>query len=110
MLLKLKLVWFRLGFRVSFGLKDLHQLKKYKGLIMERRALKDMLYGGIEEMLQNNRYYYHSSIGPNYSHFTDEGKKNLTEFLDMIAFEMKKCREAEDEQRSRDLVMKELTQ
>jgi hypothetical protein len=109
MLLRLKLVWFRLGFRVSFGLKDLQQLKKCKGLIMERRALKDMLYGGIEEMIQNNRYYYHSSIGSNYSHFTDEGKKNLAEFLDMVAFEMKKCRDAEDEQRSRELVIKELT-
>ena len=76
---------------------------------MERRALKDMLYGGIEEMIQNNRYYYHSSIGSNYSHFTDEGKKNLAEFLDMVAFEMKKCRDAEDEQRSRELVIKELT-
>jgi len=75
---------------------------------MERKALKELMYGGIEEMLQNNRYYYHSSIGANYSHFTDEGKKNLTEFLDMIAFEMKKCRDEEDEQRSRDLVMKEL--
>ena len=76
---------------------------------MERQALKELMYGGIEELLRNSRYYYHSSIGNNYSHFTDEGKRNLIEFLDMIAFEMKKCRDAEDEQRSRELVIKELT-
>jgi hypothetical protein len=76
---------------------------------MERQALKDMIYGSIEELLQDNRYYYHSSIGAGYSHFTDAGKQNLTELLDMVAFEMKKCRDAEDEKRSRDLVMKELT-
>jgi hypothetical protein len=76
---------------------------------MERQALKELMYGGIEELLKNSRYYYHSSIGPGYSHFTDEGKKNLAEFLDIVAHEMKKCRDAEDEQRSRELVIKELT-
>ena len=76
---------------------------------MERQALKELMYGGIEELLRNSRYYYHSSIGPGYSHFTDEGKRNLDEFLDIVAFEMKKCRDAEDEHRSRELVIKELT-
>jgi hypothetical protein len=108
-LFRIKLMCFRFGFRVSFGYDDVRLLKKFKGIIMERRALKDMIYGSIEEMLQNNRYYYHSSIGSHYSHFTEEGKKNLGEFLDIIAFEMRKCRDLEDEQRSKDLVMKELT-
>lgn len=75
---------------------------------MDRKALKDLMYGSIDEMLQNSRFYYHSSVGANYSHFTEEGKKNLTEFFDIIAFEMRKCRDAEDVQRSKDLVMKEL--
>jgi hypothetical protein len=108
LLLRIKLICFQLGFSVSFGLKDLQWAKNCKGLIMERKALKELMYGSIDEMLQNSRYYYHSSVGANYSHFTEEGKKNLAEFFDMMAFEMKKCRDAEDEQRSRDLVMKEL--
>jgi hypothetical protein len=102
------MVRFRLGFRVSFGLEDLRQLRKYKGIIMERAALKELMYGAIEEMMKNSKYYYHSSIGANYSHWTDTGKENLHEFLEMISYEVAKTRIAEDEQRSRDLVMKEL--
>ena len=79
LLLRIKMVRFRLGFRVSFGLEDLRQLRKYKGIIMERAALKDLMYGAIEEMMKNSKYYYHSSIGANYSHWTDVGKENLHE-------------------------------
>ena len=107
-LFRLKLVWFRLGFRVSFGLRDVRLLKTFKGLIMERAALKELMYGAIEEMMKNSKYYYHSSIGANYSHWTDAGKENLHEFLNLISHEVAKARAAEDEQRSKDLVMKEL--
>lgn len=75
---------------------------------MERRALKEIMYGSIEELMQNSRYYYYSSIGAQFSHWTDDGKKALAEYMDMISFEMRKCREEEDNQRSKDLVMKEL--
>jgi len=108
LLLRIKMERFRLGFRVSFGLEDLRQLRKYKGLYMERAALKELMYGAIEEMMKNSKYYYHSSIGSNYSHWTDTGKENLHEFLEMISHEVAKARAAEDEQRSKDLVMKEL--
>ena len=53
-------------------------------------------------------YYYHSSIGASYGHWTDTGKENLQEFLEIISHEVAKARAAEDEKRSRDLVMKEL--
>jgi hypothetical protein len=82
--------------------------KKCKGLIMERGALKELMYGSIEELMQNSRYYYYSSIGPQYSHWTEEGKQVLSEYMDSMAFHIKKCRDDEDVQRSRDLVMKEL--
>jgi hypothetical protein len=75
---------------------------------MNRAALKDLVYGGIEEMSQNSRLYYNSSIGSNYNHWTDLGKENVVEFLNMVAGEMYKCRQIEDEQRSRDMVLKEL--
>ena len=75
---------------------------------MNRAALKDLMYGGIEELTQNSRFYYSSSIGSNYNHWTDLGKENLFDFMSMIAAEMYKCRQQEDEQRGRDMVMKEL--
>lgn len=75
---------------------------------MDRPALKEMMYGAMEEMLQNNRFYYHSSIGSNYSHFTEEGKANMAEFLELMAHEMKKCREKELDTRAKNIVMQEL--
>ena len=108
LLLRIKIICFQLGFSVSFGLKDLHWAKNCKGLIMERRALKDMMYGSIEELMQNSRYYYYSSIGPQYSHWTEEGKRALGEYMDIMAFQIKKCHDDEDVQRSKDIVIKEL--
>ena len=75
---------------------------------MNRAALKDLMYGGIEEMTQNPRLSYNSSIGQEYCHWTDEGHKNIVEFMTYIASEMAKCRKLEDEQRSKDMVLKEL--
>ena len=53
LLLKIKMDRFRLGFHVSFVLEDLRRLRKYKGVIMERAALKELMYGAIEEMMKN---------------------------------------------------------
>lgn len=75
---------------------------------MNRQALKDLLYGGIEEMTQNPRLYYQSSVGKEYSHWTDTGKENLSEFMNYMAQEMAKCRQIEDDQRAKDMVLKEL--
>jgi len=60
---------------------------------MQKGAIKDLVYGGVEEILHNRNYYYHSPVGRDYSHFTEEGKIALTEFMNLMAF---KIREAED--------------
>lgn len=75
---------------------------------MNRAALKDLLYGGIEEMTQNPRFFYRSSVGKEYCHWTDAGKENVTEFMNYMAQEMAKCREVEDDQRAKEMVLKEL--
>ena len=75
---------------------------------MNRSALKDLMYGGIEEMTQNPRLFYSSSIGKEYSHWTEAGKENLSEFMNFMAQEMAKCREAEDDNRAKEMVLKEL--
>ena len=75
---------------------------------MNRQALKDLLYGGIEEMTQNPRLFYRSSVGKEYSHWTEAGKDNMTEFMNYMAQEMSKCREIEDDNRAREMVLKEL--
>ena len=51
---------------------------------MRKLAVKDQLYGGIIEMMNNREYFYKSTIGKNheYSHWTDEGKEALMEFVE----------------------------
>ncbi len=52
---------------------------------MEKQAIKELMYGGINELLQNRRFYYQSSVGKNYDHWTDEGKSAITEFVNQIS-------------------------
>ena len=40
-----------------------------------RRSMhKDMLYGSLLELSQNGRVWHESSVSPEYSHLTDDGK------------------------------------
>jgi hypothetical protein len=69
---------------------------------MEKSAIKDLMYGGIEEILRNRNYYYHSSVGENYSHFTKEGEEAVQEFMGMMAFKIRAAEEADLERRARE--------
>jgi hypothetical protein len=75
---------------------------------MEKAAIKDLIYGGIEEIVQNRRYYYSSSVGRDYSHFTDEGKAAVVEFMDLMAFQVRKAEEADLEVRAKQQVIEAL--
>lgn len=72
---------------------------------MDKQALKDFTYGGITELMRNRRYYYYSSIGAAYSHWTDEGKKALTEYMEIIGYKMLETEEAELRERSKQMVI-----
>lgn len=72
---------------------------------MEKAAIKDLIYGGIEEIVQNRRYYYASSVGRDYSHFTDEGKEALTEFMGLMAYQIRKAEEEDLNTRAKQQVL-----
>ena len=72
---------------------------------MEKGAIKDLVYGGLEEILNNRRYYYGSTIGMGYSHFTDEGKVALCEFMDLMAYKIRDAENADLERRAKEQVM-----
>lgn len=75
---------------------------------MHKGAVKELLYGGLKELTNNSRYYYHSSVSRQYNSFTDEGKIALYEFtLEMAAF-MRDAEDQELDQRAKDIVLKEL--
>jgi hypothetical protein len=75
---------------------------------MHRSAIKDMIYGGLMEVMRNRNYYYHSGIGSNYSHFTEEGHKAVLEFLNVMASKMMESEHEELDARAKELVLKEL--
>lgn len=61
---------------------------------MQKDAIKDLVYGGLEEIINNRKYYYASSVGFGYNHFTEDGKAALCEFMDLMSY---KIREAEQQ-------------
>jgi hypothetical protein len=61
---------------------------------MDKQAIKNFIYGGVEELLHDKKFYRYSSVGADYSYFTDEGKVALAALLDIVAWKM---REAENE-------------
>lgn len=75
---------------------------------MDKTAIKHMMYGGIKELMNDRRYYYNSGMGKKYSHFTDDGKLAMYEFVSDIAVYITEAENSELDQRAKDMVLKEL--
>ena len=75
---------------------------------MDKGAVKDLVYGGMLEMTRNRSYYYHSSAGAAYSHWTDAGKQALGEYLDFMAFKMLQAEEVDLRKRAKEMTMSAL--
>ena len=72
---------------------------------VEKAALKDLTYGALLEMMHNRRYYYHSSVGQDYSHWTDQGKEALIEYMNGIAWKMIQAEDADLNKRAKEQTM-----
>jgi hypothetical protein len=75
---------------------------------MEKSAIKELMYGGINELMQNNRYYYRSSVGRGYSKWTEHGEQALKEFVSEISHLINEAEEQALDQRAKQLVIEEL--
>jgi len=75
---------------------------------MQKGAIKDLIYGGLEEILNNNRYYYHSSVGASYSHLTEEGKIAVVEYMDLMAWKILEAENADLNTRAKQQVLDQL--
>ena len=75
---------------------------------MEKQAIKELMYGGVNELMQNRRYYYHSSVGMNYSHWTTEGKTAMEEFMKEMTQYIYDAEQKSLDERAKELVLKEL--
>jgi len=75
---------------------------------MDKAAVKDLIYGGVNELIHNGKYYYHSSVGPEYCHFTDVGKVAISEFMNQMAVNMRKAENEDLNRRSKEMVIQGL--
>jgi hypothetical protein len=75
---------------------------------MEKQAVKDLMYGSLNELMQNRRYYHYSSVGAEYCHWTDEGKTVLNQFMSEVTKLIYTSDKNELDRRAKELVLKEL--
>lgn len=75
---------------------------------MDKKATKDLVYGGMLELMHNRQYYYHSSVGSEYSHWTEEGKEALAEYMNFMAFKMLQAEEEDLRKRAKEMTMNAL--
>ena len=75
---------------------------------MEKAALKDILYGGVSELLRNDKCYRHSPIGQDYCRFTETGEAALKEFMQQMAILVYASEEKDLDKRAKDMVIRGL--
>ena len=80
-------------------------MKKSK---LDKGAIKDFLYGGLMEIMNNRQYFYKSTVGQGYSYFTEEGEKALVEYMNFVSWKMIEAENDELNARSKEIVMKTL--
>ena len=44
--------------------------------------MKDVFYGGVTALMDNKQYYYKSGVGPDYDHWTEDGKPHTLPDID----------------------------
>jgi hypothetical protein len=75
---------------------------------MEKESIKDIMYGGINELMNNRKFYYRSAIGPQYSNWTEEGKLVLQSYIFSMAAHIHTAEDKSLDRRAKDLVIKGL--
>ena len=81
-LLKIRMAAIRLDFP---GFSNLGVLNMAKKSDMSKDMIKSLLYGAIVEMQDSRNYYIRSSVGPEYSSWTEEGQQQLSNLMAIIS-------------------------
>ena len=53
-----------------------------KNFDIKRSMNKDLVYGGLLELAKNSRVWHESSVSPEYSHLTEDGKKAIIHVIE----------------------------
>lgn len=66
------------------------------------------MFGGISELMKDPKYYYHSNVGVNYCHWTEEGKEALCDYMNVMGWKIREAEESELNERAKQMVIKGL--
>lgn len=80
-----------------------------KGTAMDSQAIKELMYGGISELINNPAYYRKSPINWEYCKFTDKGAAALLQYMNMMAVNIMIAQTVEDDRRAKEMVLETLT-
>jgi hypothetical protein len=75
---------------------------------MDKEAVKNLMFGGFNELIHDTRYYHHSEVGPEYCYFTDRGKIAVRDFMTQMAVNIRKAEVADLDRRAKEMVIKGL--
>lgn len=75
---------------------------------MNKLAIKDIMYGGIVEMMKNRELFYNSSVNAKYSEWTVAGNAALQEFIQAISVQILLIEEEDLNKRAKEIVVKGL--
>jgi hypothetical protein len=95
----------RYAFQGSLDSEGLRKVKKSK---MKKNAIKDIVYGGLEEILSNKEYYHYSSMSYSNHELTEEGKEAMIEFINLMAAKIKQAEQDDLDFRAKKQVMENL--
>jgi hypothetical protein len=71
---------------------------------MDKSAVKDLIFGGLHELMKNRKFYRYSSI-EYYSQWTDEGKEALAEYMQVMSWKLKEAEEDDLNKRAKDMTI-----
>ena len=75
---------------------------------MDKIYLKDVMYGGILELMRNPKFYYRSAVNVEYSKWTNEGHEAVLNLIDSVSRDINRVESELELQRSRELMVKGL--
>jgi len=75
---------------------------------MDKDAVKNVMFGGMCELMRDSRYYHHSAVGPEYCYFTVKGEVAVRDFMTQMAVNIHKAESAELDRRAKEMVIKGL--
>ena len=70
--------------------------------------LHKQVYAGLFEIIKDRECYYHSSVGREYSHLTEQGKEALSKWRELVAWEMLELEKKQLDARAKKLMWEEL--